>query len=434
MPMTSTGFVPYTPQQALQEIINLFYNVFGQLPDTTPGNPTNQFVQELTNMLINQQNELSLLYSNIYNPQNTTGIFLDGLCAFSNLERQPATYTTVICQLSGISGTVIPIGSIVLDTNNNQFQNLTLITLGSGTTTATFTSLVAGPIQVGANTVTKIQSNIPGWSTINNSAAGITGTPAQTDTSLRNTRNYVLALNSTGWITALTSALANFLAQNGTHVDPTYGYPYIQGYYVFENDTGTSVTIPDTSISVIAHSVYIVIYAPNFLYNPDTSQNLTNAQYVAGLILRTKSGGCQTQNILTGNNAFSINYVNPDYTVSTVNIKWDSPTPVPIQFDIDVTLFNNTLDPQIVKTQIKSIIINQFYNGYNAYPPVQIFTDIVASSFIPAIINQIGNANVTNFTIQKVSGGSPATTFTALPPTQIPTLINTNININITVA
>lgn len=433
MPMTSTGFVPYTPQQAFQAVVTLFSKVFNQQPDTTPGNPTSQFIQEISNMLVNSENSQSLLYSDIYNPQNTTGVFADGLCALTNLQRQPATYTIVTCQLTGIAGTVIPANSIVLDVNNNQFQNLTAITLGTGTTTAVFTALIAGNIAVAANTLTKIQNNIPGWSTINNMNAGIAGSSAQSDTSLLNTRNYTLALNSTAWSEALQSALVNFLAQNGTHIDPTYGYPYVQGFYIFENNSNIAVNIPNTTISINPFTVYIVIYAPNFLFNADNTQNATNSQYVAGLILRVKSGGCQTQNIQSGNNAFSINYNNPNYAVLANNIKWDSPTAIPIQFNISVTVFNNTLSPTTIKTTIQSIVVNQFYNGYGSYPPINMVENINANNFIPAIIAKLGNINITNITIQQVDGGSPQNIFPALLPTQIATLISTNINVTITV-
>ena len=394
--LTSTGYTTLTPSQVLMAIQNVFFNVFGINADMTVGNPTSAFIQELTNMGINLENEESLLFSQVYNPQFASGIFLDALAALLNLKRNGATPTSISCIVSGIPTTVVPAGQIIANQyTGDQYTNPSSFTIGDSgeTSDVIFNCTQTGAIQAPANSITVIQQNVAGWSTVNNPTDGLVGNSGQTDTSYRNTRNYVLALNSVGWTDALSSALINFLDQNGNS-DDVYGYKYIQGYYIFENNTNYSVTLPGTSSSILPSSVYIVVYAPNFLYNDDGSQNLTNANYVAGLILRTKSAGCQSQNIQTGNSAFSITYSNANYLVSPVNIKFDSPVAVPIQFNITMQTFSTTMSTTEIKNIVGQTVLNQFYNGYNLLPPIKMNQDIVASTFITAITNTLGNVNV----------------------------------------
>ena len=423
MPLTPTGFVPNTPEQELIAIQEIFYKVFGINADMTVGNPTSAFIQELANMGINVENSLSLLYSDIYNPQNASGVFLDGLCEFNGLRRNGATPTVVTCVVTGLNGTTIPIGSKVLNQYTGDIYvnpNPITIPISGVVNNAIFIAQQNGAISAPANSITVIQQNIAGWSSVNNPTAGATGSARQNDTSLRNTRSYTLALNSVSWYDALASAIENFLNQNG-QTETNTGDKYVQGYFIFENFTDLPIPLPGTTDNILPQSVYITIYAPNFLFT-NAVQNAVNASYVAGIILRAKSAGCQTQNVQTSVNAFSVNYTNPKFTTQTVNIKFDSPIAVPIQFNITIQTFNTTVPTLTIKQNIANAILSQFYNGFNTYPPINMYENIVASSFIPTIVNAVGNCNVTTITIQNVTSGTPAQIYTALPPTQIPTL------------
>ncbi len=432
--LTTTGYVPLTTAQALTAIQTIFYNVFGVNADMTVGNPTSQFIQELANMTVNVSNSQSLLYSTIYNRNNATGVFLDGLGAFSGLSRLEATHTTILCTATGTPGTIVPADQIILNNENgDQYTNPNPFTINSMgfAIGVPFAAVESGPVVAPANTITVIQQNVSGWSTINNPLVGTTGSATQNDTSYRNTQNYALALNSTSWFDAVASALTNFLDQNGETEDST-GHKYILGWYIFENYTAAAVDLPGGgSHSVAPHSVYITVYAPEFLYTTGTTQNSINAEYLAGVILNTKSAGSQTQNIQTGDYAFSVAYTNPNYTFQTVTVKYDSPTPVPIKFNITITTFSDTLSVNQIETLIANAVVSQFYNGYESLPPVAMFTDIVASSYIPAIIAAIGNCNVTDITIEKVTAGTPAAIFTALSPLEIPTLLLTDVSITV---
>jgi len=381
-------------------------------------------------MGVNNENSQALIYGEAFNPNLASGILLDALCAFSNLYRTPATYTTVNCQLTGIGGTLIPAGSIVVDQyTQNQFINTSNILLGIGTTNATFRAVKSGAIIVSANSITIIQNGVSGWSTINNATAGNTGSDIQNDTSLRNTRNYTLSLNSIGWAEALSSALANFLSQNGITETAT-GNRLVQGYYIGENPTATPAPMGNTGIEIAPFSVYITVYAPNFLFNSDGTQNATNAQQMAGIILRTKAGGCQTQNLQSLPNAFNVNYVT-DTQVAPINIKFDSPVAIPIQFNVSVVAYNNTIPTSQLQSLVANAILSQYYNGYGVFKPINMVQDINAFNFIPAIISVTGNITVSSITIQTVSAGTPVTTFPALPPTQIATLALNNIIVQV---
>jgi hypothetical protein len=435
--LTNFGVTSPTAQETLATISNIFTRVFGISPDTTSGNSTNQFIQELTNMTISQQNQYVWLSGTIYNPNNAQGIFLEGICAFSNLSKNLGTKSTVTCQVTGLPNLTIPAGNVVINPNtNDKFTNLEPIFINNiGTGSGLFTALEFGKIPVDANSITQIQRNFPGWSTVNNSSAGSIGLLAQTDTQLRNIRKYALALNSTGWFDAMNSALTNFLNQDGTAIDPNTNFKYVLGYYIFENNTNQAITLPYDTITVLPHSVYITIYAPTFL-SGTPSTNPTNFQYVAGMLLRTKSAGCQTQNLQTlPNQQVSVDYINKKWlNVLPVNIKWDSPTPTPLLFAISLVVTNPTVNVNNFKLQIQNAIIYQFYNGYNNHSPVLMVSQINSADYYPIIYDTVGQVSITSFTITKVtSGGTPEPIFGVLSPIYIPTLVLDNIVITVTI-
>lgn len=172
------------------------------------------------------------------------GKFLDALGTLLDIRRRPATKTRVECQLSGVSGTVVPRGSIVQDTSGNRYQTDTDVSIPAfgAEATVTCTALEYGPISVPSGAITRIISVINGWEVVKNSEEGIEGTSRETDAEYRANIKARTTINASSTLGALGSALDQAGAVK---------------YKVIENPT----TVPSTQggITIPPHSIVIAV-------------------------------------------------------------------------------------------------------------------------------------------------------------------------------
>lgn len=391
MPMTNVGWVPYTAQEELAQVQQVFTNVFGDGVNLNPSSVNGVFIQQLTNMGLQSESAQTSLYSGVYNPYVAIYPFLDGLCKWNNIKRNKAVSSVVICQITGLAGTVINANSQILNTNGDVFINLTPITIGAGgTVTATFQSLVAGPIACTANTVNRIVQQVAGWDTVNNMDDGITGTPEQTDASLRYTRQYALAQNSTNTFDALYAAVQQ--------------QPTITNFQLYQNRHSSPITT--NGLTVPGHGITLVAYGGT-------------EDLVASLIYN-KTLGCA----MGGNTTYV--YTDPTYPWVTFSATWEIPTETPIEVDINIQ--NSTTYPANIVSLIQNAVVANFNgtDGINSY--AQIGLTIYAARFIPTLA-LLGVTQV-NSCLTCVVSGTPAPTL-LLPSTQVATLVTANVNVTL---
>lgn len=254
----------------LEEVQNEYKLAFGADLDLTPSTIQGILISAETLTRDGVARNTSDL-ANQFNPNLSTGIFLDAICALSGLTRTVATRSTVTATIIGVSGTIIYAGAIAETTSGDQFECTTATTIPiSGTTTAPFRSIAYGAIPATVGTLTVIVDGILGWTEITNAAAATLGTAEQSDLSLWNLRKNTLALQGTQTTEAIISALS-----------ATAG---VQSLQLREN-TNSTTTVIDT-ISMVAHSIYVCV-------NGGTDADVANA------IITNKSAGSQMNGTTT---------------------------------------------------------------------------------------------------------------------------------------
>ena len=180
-----------------------------EVANTDPDQPLGQLVDALVAEIEAKNSEIAFL-ANVFSMDQATGSFLDQLVSLYFIERKVSEPTIVQCTCTGLQGTVIPFGAVVQDTNGNQYRCLTTnVTIGStGTATVNFAAVTHGPLEVQPETVTKIVTTVPGWDSVTNPVAGVTGRDEESDAVLRDRTKQSVALNSHGSVSAIESAIA----------------------------------------------------------------------------------------------------------------------------------------------------------------------------------------------------------------------------------
>lgn len=393
MPSTPSGFVPYTAQQELEQVQQVFINTFGSGVNLNPATINGVFIQQLTNMALQSESAQTALYSQVYNPNVAVYPFLDGICIWNNIYRNAAVQSVVTCQITGLAATVIPANSQILNTNGDVFYNPIAITIGSGgTATGTFNSVVAGPIACTANTVNRIVQQLAGWDTVNNSDDGITGTPQQTDSSLRYTRQYALAQNSVNTFDALYAAIQQ--------------QPTITNFQLYQNRDNVPVVV--NGLTIPANGITLVAFGglPSL---------------VAGIIYN-KTLGCA----MGGNTTYTL--ADSVYPWVSFTARWEIPTEAPVQVNINIQ--NSSSYPSDIVTLIQNAVVANFNGTDNINQYAQIGVTIYASRFIPTLA-LLGVTQVLSCTIQTVTDGSPALTL-LIPSTHVGTLVADNVIVTVT--
>lgn len=394
MPMTPTGYQSLTAEETLVAIQQVFINVFGSNFNLLPSSINGQFIQELTNLSVEVEAAKSLLYDGLYNPNVASGIWLDSICAWLDIIRKPATPTVVNCVCTGLSGTTIPIGSQILNTNGDVFYNENIITIPSGgSVTAPFRAALTGKIPASAGTVNRIIQQLSGWDSVTNPTDGVLGDTEQTDLSLRNQRADTLALNSSGGYESIISACA--------------AQPNITSFVLAENYSSAIKTI--NGIIINPHSVYLSIYG-------SISDN-----DVANILAEKMSDGCGMQ----GNTTVTL--VNPDYAWNIIDYTFQRAIVTPMQ--VNVNIVNSTSYPVDIVAQIKKAVVDNFNGDIAGISAVGMAETIYVTRFYQSIV-ALGVYQIIDITVGEV-GGSFAQSI-LLPMSKMPTLTADDVVVSLT--
>ncbi len=189
---------------------------------------------------------LQLVYNN-RTPITATGVGLDNICVLGNIQRKPATRSTVQLTITGEPSTVINKGECSDGVNDWILPDVVTIP-DSGTIVVEATSKKEGNIPALPNTIVQILSPVYGWYSVTNNYAAQAGTDVESDASLRG--RYSLGTRGTS-----ATVFEGILSK----VDANAGVTRLKGY---ENDTGNTSTESEPGnipAGLPPHSITLVV-------------------------------------------------------------------------------------------------------------------------------------------------------------------------------
>jgi uncharacterized phage protein gp47/JayE len=312
--------------------------------------PQGQLAQSQAAIVADKNAQIAFL-CNQFDPQTASGKWQDGLGRIYFMSRLPAVPTAVAVTVMGLTGTVIPVGAQAIATDGSIYNCVTAVTIPvGGSITANFAAQVAGPTACPANTLNKIYRTIPGWDSVNNPLAGVTGSAVESPSQFEYRRQQTVAVNAQNSVQAIKAAV--------------FDVPNVLDAYVIDNPAATTLTIG--SVTLLAHSLWVCAAG-------GTSTD------IAAAIWSKKAPGCD-YNGSTSVTVFDTSYAvpQPQYTV-----KYQIATPTAIKFAISIT--NNIYLPANIVANIKAAIISAF-NGGDGGPVARIGSSIFASRFYTPVL------------------------------------------------
>jgi len=311
--VTAAGLTVSSYASILQDNLQAFLNIYGTNQYVTPDSA----IYQLLSIISLKQSDTNLALQLCYNqssPQTAIGAGLDRQVKMNGLAREPFTYSTAVLTVSGASATTITNG-FAQDQNGNLWSlPTTTVIPTAGFINVAATCTTPGAIAAEPGTINNINTPVPGWSTVTNAAAAVTGEPVESDSELRARQSISVALPST---TPLASTIAAILAAPGViRVAPGYPTPGGPGSSI-ENPTGAT-----DSWGNPPHSVSMVV-------------ECTNTLTVATAIYNKKTIGCFTNGTTTVPVVDAVTGVTED-------ISFFLPTNLPIFILAILTGYSNT--------------------------------------------------------------------------------------------
>ncbi len=184
--LTSTGFERKRLVDIKTDVENRLKLVFGENIDLSPQSSFGQFVGIESEAQSDQWQAMENIYNSQY-PSTAQGAQLSNVVLFNGIERQNATKSTLTETLTGISGTLVEVGSkIATSDTGSVFVTLAEATIGfGGTVDVGMEAEEAGEIEASIGTLTEIKTPIYGLTSATNAAAASVGRDEETDAELR---------------------------------------------------------------------------------------------------------------------------------------------------------------------------------------------------------------------------------------------------------
>jgi uncharacterized phage protein gp47/JayE len=341
--------------------------------DTEPTSPAGQLIDALVAEVEAKNAEL-LYLANQFNPKVAEGRWQDALGHIYFMTRKAAEPTIVVCELTGLAGTVIPYGVMVEDGEGRRFvcnKSVALDDAGLGETT--FRSVAFGPVEVGPGSVRKIVTAVAGWDTVNNPAAGTAGRYLESRFDYEARRAESVAKNAHGTAASIYGSLHDLSGVAG-----------VIDVKVLEN-IGPDPVIK-SGVVVPGHGVTICIFGGD---DDD----------IARIIYEKKDAGCDTG----GNTVVT----HTPETPRGLSYQYLIMRPESVQFWVKVTLGDSEVLTTDLEARIKAAVVGDF-NGTNVEtgnPRAGLAQTIYASRFYCAVL-AAGTRNL--YGIEVALGDTPA--------------------------
>ncbi len=339
-------------RQQVQEDWQAAFQQSGVPPlNVEPETPAGQLIDSETAIIADKNAEV-LYLANMFNPRTAQGIWQAALGQIYFITPKQAQASVAECTCTGLAGTLIPAGSLIQSTvDQTQWAALSDTTIPTGgQVSVQFACQTEGPVTAGAETLTQIVTVTPGWDTVSNPAAAVTGYDAETQQAFEARRYASVAANARGSVAAIYGALSQL---DG-----------VIDLAVLENTGADPQTIQ--GVEVPGHSIWVTIVGG------------TDAD-IAQTIYEKKDAGCGTG----GNTQVSYTDTtvpgNPSYTY---NIN----RPESLAFGFKVTLQQTDTTPENITQLVQNAILAEF-NGENTNPRVGTAQTVYASRFFCGVVS-----------------------------------------------
>lgn len=395
--VNSTGIIIVDTSNTLTEVQDEYKQAFNNNDLVVNSGPLAVLINAETESRNGVANSNAQVANQI-NPNLSGGVFLDAVCALLGIVRLPGTPTTVLADLTGIPGTLIPVGSLAQSSDGIIYQSVADSTLdGSGNAQQTFQATTIGANNLAIGSLNQIISDangntILGWETINNTLAGVTGTNIESDAELRERRNNQLGLQSNS---TPESVISNVLNVNG-----------VNSLTFRENVTNTAQIIDN--VLLVPHSIYACV---------DGGVDLD----VATALLNSKSSGSNW-------NGSVIVPVIQQPSGQQYLVQFDRPVLIDIFFNININPSSTLTDPiSLTQEAVFAYAAGQI-EGFEGF--------IVGANVQPFVINDAINAFNSSINALRTEVGLSAVTVDtndiSIEIFQKATILNVaNINVNI---
>ena len=141
---TPSGVVLPTDAAIVAGVQSDYNLAFGTTLSPNLDTPQGQLASSQAAIVADKNQQIALLV-NQFDPRFSDGIWQDAIARIYLLTRKPAVATAVECLLNGLSGVVIPAGTLAQDTAGNTYSCTGTVTIGaSGFVTAQFQNVVTG--------------------------------------------------------------------------------------------------------------------------------------------------------------------------------------------------------------------------------------------------------------------------------------------------
>lgn len=369
-----------------------FKKVFGNDINLDPSSPQGQLITSFAAMIVTKNTEL-LKLANQFNPLTAQGAFQDALGKIYFLDRKVAQPTIVLCECKGLIGTVIPANAIVESADGVRFYSS-----GERVIDETQNILVeficerSGEIQVSPHSVNRIITVVPGWDTVDNPNAGVTGRLQETQGEFERRRYASVAKNSHGTVAAIYGSLAD--------IDG------VIDLVVLENRTNEPVTL--AGVTIDGHSVYISIFGGK-------------DEDIARVIYHKIDCGCGT----TGN--VNVTHIAKDFGNAVYVYQINRPAELPVYINVKIKKTKST--PATVADDIKKAVLANF-SGTDSPSGVRVKMGetLYASRFYCAILGE-GVQELLEIGVSLDSDVFSSSVF--IPADKFPTLSAGNINVEL---
>lgn len=370
-----------------EELEQMFISIWGNQINLDASSKQGQLITSLTTIILEKNASIAKAVQS-FNPKTAendseSGMYWqDAIGNIYGMERIGATYTTVLCNVSGRVGTVIPSSAQAISTNGDIFKISQSVTIpSSGQVSVYFTAIESGAIPADAGSINTIYTPVVGWDSVNNTSSGVIGSGVESREDFENRRVALLGKYSTNQVESIKAEL---LSVSG-----------VVRCIVKENDTDNAVTLQN--ISLPAHSVYCVVEGGSL-------------NDIGAAIRLRKSGGCST----SGSQSYSDSYG---------TIYYEIPSYTPVSVVINATETDTT--PADIADTIKSLLVSDMSNDSTNL--IGIGETLYAGRFYKVLSGL--DVNLTSITVGLVGGAQSGSVSFNL--NQVASLSAENITVNL---